>query len=113
MPTLLIAYDNNTVEQKLEKYAAIGRSKRCTVCIKDIKLSRVQCEIIQDDSDFILVDLHSQNGTRLNGKLVTEAILKNGDKITIGRAELTFVNSGLAVSDNLPPLTIPVKKYSP
>lgn len=102
MPTLLVDYSNNTVAQKFEKYASIGRSKRCTLCIKDIKLSRVQCEIVKDEDDFLLVDTRSQNGTRLNGKLITEAILKNGDKICIGRTEITFAVGEKVSTGTLP-----------
>ena len=42
-------------------YATIGRSSKCTVSIKDIKLSRVHCEIIHIENKYILIDLHSQN----------------------------------------------------
>ena len=78
-------------EYTFVSYATIGRSSKCAVCIDDIKLSRVHCEIIQDEKDFILVDLHSQNGVKLNDHFVTEAILKNEDKVTLGRTAFTFL----------------------
>jgi len=77
-------------EYPFSSYATIGRSSKCTVCIPDIKLSRVHCEIIQEENDFIMVDLHSQNGMKLHDRFVTEAILKNKDKVTLGRTEFTF-----------------------
>jgi pSer/pThr/pTyr-binding forkhead associated (FHA) protein len=77
-------------EYKLDSYATIGRSSKCTVQIKDIKLSRVHCEVIYYDGHWILVDLHSQNGTKLNNRGITESILKDGDKITVGRADILF-----------------------
>lgn len=90
MPKLSVLYAEQTHEYQFTNYATIGRSSHCTVGIKDIKLSRIHCEIVQDDADFILVDLHSQNGTRVNEQLVLETILKPGDKIQVGRAEITF-----------------------
>ena len=87
MPKILIDAEEYTVDD----YTTIGRSSKCTIRIKDIKLSRVHCEILHYDNAYLLIDLHSQNGTRLNEKAITEAILANGDKITLGRAELTFV----------------------
>lgn len=90
MPKLLVTYDKQTLEHRFDRYAAIGRSSRCNVRIKDIKLSRVHAEIIEDDGDFILVDLRSQNGTKLNGKEVHEAILQESDVIHLGRARIVF-----------------------
>ena len=87
MPKILI--DNQ--EYLVTDYATIGRSSKCTIRIKDIKLSRIHCEILHHDNEYLLIDLHSQNGTRLNEEAVTEAILANGDKIALGRAELTFI----------------------
>jgi len=90
MPKLIIG----TQEYTFSHYASIGRASKCTISFADdIKLSRVHCEIIQDDEDFILIDLHSQNGTQLNGKAITERILKSGDIITLGKASLTFQKS--------------------
>lgn len=71
-------------------YATIGRSSRCTLCIKDIKLSRVHCEIIQVEEDYILIDLHSQNGTKLNENLILETILCDGDRLILGKSEVIF-----------------------
>src|SRR5260370_28588407 len=34
-----------------------------------------------------LRDLTSRNGTKLNGELVTEAVLKNGDRVYAGRTD--------------------------
>jgi len=79
-------------EYPLEQYASIGRSSKNTISFpEDAKLSRVHCEIIRDDNDFILIDLHSQNGTQRNGQYITETILAPNDLITLGRAELKFI----------------------
>lgn len=76
----------------IDHYASIGRSSKSTISFPDdAKLSRVHCEIIQDEDDFILIDLHSQNGTQRNGQYITEVILADNDTITLGRAEFKFV----------------------
>lgn len=83
----------NTIQEfSFQQYASLGRANKCTISFpEDGKLSRVHCEIIQDDQDYILIDLHSQNGTHHNGKPVTEVFLKHGDKIDLGKQALTFV----------------------
>ncbi len=88
MPKLL----NEKQEYSFVEYINLGRASKCNVSFpEDSKLSRVHCEIIQDEQDFILIDLHSQNGTHHNGHPITEVILKNGDKINLGKQELTFI----------------------
>lgn len=92
MPKLVVSYGNNTTEYQFTSYITMGRSSRCNVSIKDIKLSRVHAEIIQDENTYIIVDLQSQNGIKVNDRDMTEAILQNGDVITLGeRAKITFV----------------------
>ena len=95
MPKLVVTQGpktkNQTSQVAFTEYASIGRSSRCTVKIKNIKISRVHCEIIKDGEDFILVDLHSQNGVYVNEKRVTETLLFNEDKITVGIAEVIFL----------------------
>lgn len=86
MPKLV--HENS--EYHFSNYATIGRSSKCTVTIKDIKLSRIHCEIMEHEGDFIVIDLRSQNGTKVNGNLILESFLKDGDKITLGRADVVF-----------------------
>ena len=90
MVSLCIETPEGRQRINFENYATIGRSSRCTLCVNDIKLSRVHCEIIKEGDDYILIDLHSQNGTNLNEKLTLEAILKDGDILTLGKSEIVF-----------------------
>lgn len=102
MPRLII--DENAYS--FDSYATIGRSSKCTASINDIKLSRVHCEIIREENDYILIDLQSQNGTNLNDVPITEAVLQDNDKITLGRADLFFKLD----EEQLSPVNIEVKR---
>lgn len=77
-------------EYEFQDYATIGRASKCTLSISDIKLSRIHCEIIRDENDYILIDLKSQNGVQLNSSFVTEAFLKDYDQLTLGKSEVLF-----------------------
>lgn len=80
----------------------IGREKLSHVWIDEATVSRYHAEIYRRGESYFLEDKKSTNGTRLNGKLVTEkTILKNKDKIAIGNSVLIFEKDDSSSSDRL------------
>jgi hypothetical protein len=61
----------------------IGRGS-CDLRVHDPEASREHCVIEVYDGVPTLKDLKSANGTLLNGQLVREHVLKDGDEITLG-----------------------------
>jgi CRP-like cAMP-binding protein len=57
----------------------------------DQKMSRVHCSIVCENNRFVLRDNNSTNGSLVNGNLVSEIELRNGDVIAIGEIELEFL----------------------
>lgn len=82
----------------------IGRDGRSRIRIDDATVSRYHAEIFRRGESFFLEDKKSTNGTRLNGRLVTEMTpLANKDKIAIGIAVLIFENDasfGVEIDEN-------------
>ena len=71
--------------------ATLGRSRQSDVMIDDANVSRAHAEVRLHGSSWVLTDLGSTNGTRLNGRRVTQPeVLKPGDEIEIGTTTLTF-----------------------
>ncbi len=70
---------------------ALGRAKECEIHFPDPNVSRRHAEIRFDGQSYAIVDLGSTNGTELNGQRVKHARLSDGDVISIGQTELTFV----------------------
>jgi pSer/pThr/pTyr-binding forkhead associated (FHA) protein len=70
----------------------IGRGTECHVILADQNASRLHCQIIQNDKGFVLRDLASRIGTRVNGQPVKEQVLRDGDILQIGEDTLTFSN---------------------
>jgi diguanylate cyclase (GGDEF)-like protein len=74
----------------------LGRAIEADVRINDYKASRRHAKITQIKNEttraleYILTDFGSRNGTFLNGERVKEALLQNGDKITVGEHILRF-----------------------
>ncbi|RCG32229.1 FHA domain-containing protein [Sphaerisporangium album] len=70
----------------------VGRGSECDLILTDLTVSRVHAELRRESEDWLLVDLGSLNGTRLNGwRLVGPARVRTGDEISFG--ECAFVVS--------------------
>ena len=76
--------------QLTEPVTVIGRSRRCSIVLTDPNVSRQHAEIRRQDDGFMLVDLGSTNGTRVNRRDVKQAVLQHGDNIELGTAEFLF-----------------------
>ena len=68
----------------------IGRSVGSNVRLDDSEVSRHHARINHDGSNFILRDLGSANGSRVNGQICTEQSLRNGDTLQFGASVLAF-----------------------
>jgi hypothetical protein len=64
----------------------VGRGSACDLVLSDLTVSRVHAELRRaEDGVWLLVDLGSLNGTRLNGwRLVGPAKVRSGDEISFG-----------------------------
>jgi len=52
-------------------------------------VSRLHCRLTAAADNLEVVDLRSTNGTFVNDKRIATARLKSGDRLRIGRVELT------------------------
>lgn len=71
----------------------IGRNRDCDLCLTDLSVSRRHAQLVRREDGWIVSDLGSHNGTRLNGWLVREPVrLSAGDRIDFG--SVAFVIAG-------------------
>jgi Protein of unknown function (DUF3662)/FHA domain len=68
----------------------LGRSRECDVMLSDPNVSRRHAEVRADGGRWVVVDLGSTNGIKVNGRRVDSAPLEPGDRITLGLTDLTF-----------------------
>jgi hypothetical protein len=77
-----------------ETPCVIGRLPECEVSLNDPNVSRKHAEVRALGTGFVISDLNSTNGTRVNGIMVgPEHPLRDGDLITIGATRLRFETS--------------------
>lgn len=94
--------DEDSKEQRVrvegERYI-IGRHSQNDLSIVDSRLSRRHAKIERFADIFVVSDLQSSNGTKLNGKPLDEpATISNGDVLDLGGVELTIEFEGDDVS---------------
>lgn len=70
----------------------IGRNPTTHITLLDEGISREHTMIMYDevDSEYVIEDLQSTNGTKVNGKRVRSATLTHGDEIQIGHTRFKF-----------------------
>lgn len=70
----------------------LGRSAQATIMLQDTHVSRLHLAISYEpqSGSYRITDLGSSNGTLLNEGRITDAILKDSDKIIIGLTMLRF-----------------------
>ena len=86
----------------------IGRSPDCQIVLHDFGISRNHAKVVVgEDGSARILDLKSKNGTQVNGVPVVEAPLRDGDRILLGKFELTFTKGleSKVVIDEAKPLS--------
>ena len=97
MPVLVVQSGPNAGSRfdLSDEPVTIGRSDSNAIAITDYKASRVHAQFEREEAGaYIIRDLNSSNGTRVNGTQVTEAKLAFGDEVQVGNTVLIFEPSG-------------------
>jgi len=87
---VLEGIDKGRVFRDLAIPITIGREEGNGLRLNDERVSRFHAKVQSEDGDFIITDLDSTNGTRVNGSPVQIRRLKPGDQVSIGRSVLLF-----------------------
>ena len=71
--------------------AVLGRSRECDIVLEDPGVSRRHAELRPSEDGWVLLDLGSTNGVRINGRTLRgKHALQLGDRIELGNTELVF-----------------------
>jgi hypothetical protein len=90
-PTLVVFDDDKEIKTlEIERRVRIGRQADNDLVLVDPGVSRHHAEVIKEGRTCTLHDLGSTNGTYVNGGVVTEHVLRDGDRVTLGSAVVEF-----------------------
>lgn len=92
MATLIIQIpDLPPVEHVLKEDAiTIGRLRANTIALEHWSVSQTHAQLARRGGEYFITDLHSTNGTFLNGQSVSESRLHDGDHVKFGEVTGRF-----------------------
>lgn len=97
-PPLLIweRSDGSTVEFPLTaSVMVVGRDDDADIRVDEPLVSRAHARIERRGDAYFVLDLGSTNLTRVNGEVVAERVLHDGDELRFARACCRFVGDGV------------------
>lgn len=71
----------------------VGRAQGADFIVDAALVSRVHCRLEAGADAVHVVDLSSTNGTFVNGRRIDRATLAAGDRLRVGRVELTIART--------------------
>jgi pSer/pThr/pTyr-binding forkhead associated (FHA) protein len=91
MSKLTLQYEGIVLkEYALGTGVTIGRLPDNAVIIDNPAVSGHHARVYLDGDQVVLEDLHSTNGTFVNGRPITRQILQHGDELLVGKHQLVF-----------------------
>lgn len=70
--------------------ATVGRSRSCSLPLTDPNASKEHLQLTWEDGAWVMTDLGSSHGTRVNGKPAGRAVLQPFDRIGVGDTVMIF-----------------------
>ena len=79
------------LDYELGEKTRVGRHLDCDLQLLDRLISKVHVEIVHENDHYVITDLQSKNGTRINDTSIdVSTVLRDGDEIAIGTHVLRF-----------------------
>jgi pSer/pThr/pTyr-binding forkhead associated (FHA) protein len=85
----ILASAEATFRLKPGAVKTVGRAPRADFILDVALVSRLHCRLTAAADNLEVVDLSSTNGTFVNNKRVKKATVVAGDRLRVGRVELT------------------------
>ena len=85
---------NNKVLKELkidQNELIVGRDETSDIQIDNIAVSREHAMIVKGPNYYFIEDMHSKNGTFVNGKIINKKFLNIDDEILIGKHSLQII----------------------
>lgn len=83
--------------RQADRRFTIGRAPSCDFTVADLSVSRWHARLHHEDGNWLLSDLGSTNGTKLNGWRVTSAVpVQAGDSVSFGSVAYVIIDRPVA-----------------
>lgn len=97
---ILHGADRGKIYDELTPPVTVGREEGNDIQLNDERVSRCHFKVQRDKDRFVLTDLDSTNGTKVNGVECQLKILRHGDLISVGRS-LMLMGSESQIAERL------------
>jgi len=106
MPKLVVtsAEMKDRTFELVEDRISVGRLPENGIRLEDKAISSHHAELNRKGEDYVVRDLNSTNGTRVNGQRIVEQRLIHGDVVCFGHIELQYFSSSKTAPQPLPEL---------
>jgi len=84
------ASDHLTFRVRPGAVKTVGRAPRADFIVEAALVSRLHCRLEAGTDALEVIDLGSTNGTYVNDQRIERARLTSGDRLRVGRVELTI-----------------------
>jgi beta propeller repeat protein len=103
VPRLVVQVGGQVVKEvDLQAELSIGRAEDNDLQLMDPKASRHHARLHREGPTYILTDLGSANGTRVNGvRLTAPHTLQHGERITIGDTDMLYQEPGRSLDETI------------
>lgn len=100
MPKIELRFENSTLAEFAiaVQTLTVGRGPDNDIVIDNLAVSTHHAKVAPELDHYIVEDLQSANGTFVNGQTVQRRILRDGDRITVGKHTLVFFEYATAKS---------------
>lgn len=94
MPRMVVSIDGVVIKEvELSKErTTLGRRPYNDIVIDNLAVSGEHAALHMAGNDVAVEDLHSTNGTYVNGKAVKKQLLQNNDTVEIGKYKIKYIN---------------------
>src|SRR6516162_4162030 len=88
---VVISKSQAGLSHPLDKHwVTIGRGPNNAFQIAESSVSGEHCEVLLRRGELLVRDMRSTNGTFINGRMITEGVLRPGEVLQLGEIELRF-----------------------
>jgi len=110
LPEVKLAFVNGAADKDVwpmtSRIALIGRSPQCKVCLEGPSVSRFHGALVRTPHGLWVADLLGRGGIAVNGQHTRYTLLREGDRLQVGRFVVQIVSATIHAASTAEPPTV-------